>query len=60
MIGRRTLLTSTAAALAMPAIIRHAGAQSTFDWKRFKGQTITVSLTKNPRADRRTRRNSRR
>ena len=52
MIRRRTLLTSTAAALlATPAIIRHAGAQSSFDWKRFAGQTITVSLTKNPRAD---------
>jgi multiple sugar transport system substrate-binding protein len=51
MIGRRMLLTNTAAVLAMPAIIRHAGAQSSFDWKRFKGQTITVSLTKNPRAD---------
>ncbi|HTI81215.1 MAG TPA: hypothetical protein VL614_12270 [Acetobacteraceae bacterium] len=52
MIGRRMLLTNTAAVLAMPAIIRQAGAQSSFDWKRFKGQTITVSLTKNPRASR--------
>jgi len=51
MIGRRTLLTGTAAVLAMPAIIQRAGAQSAFDWKRCKGQTIVVSLTKNPRAD---------
>ena len=51
MIGRRTLLTGTAAVLAMPALIERAAAQSAFDWKRFKGQTIVVSLTKNPRAD---------
>ena len=51
MIRRRSLLTSTAVLLAAPALIRHAGAQSSFDWKHFKGQTITVSLTKNPRAD---------
>jgi multiple sugar transport system substrate-binding protein len=51
MIGRRMLLTSTAAVLAMPAIIGRAGAQGTFNWKQFQGQTITVSLTKNPRAD---------
>jgi multiple sugar transport system substrate-binding protein len=51
MIRRRSLLTSTAALLAAPALIRHAGAQSSFDWKRFSGKTITVSLTKNPRAD---------
>src|SRR4029077_1715301 len=51
MIRRRSLLTSTATLLAAPAVIRHAGAQSSFDWKRFSGKTITVSLTKNPRAD---------
>ena len=51
MIGRRTLLTSTAALLATPAVVQRAGAQSAFDWKRLKGQTITVSMTKNSRAD---------
>ena len=51
MIGRRTLLATTAAMLATPAIVGRVGAQSTFDWKRCKGQTIVVSLTKNPRAD---------
>jgi multiple sugar transport system substrate-binding protein len=51
MLGRRTLLTSTAAALAMPAIVERANAQSAFDWKQFKGQKVVVSLTKNPRAD---------
>jgi multiple sugar transport system substrate-binding protein len=51
MIGRRTLLTSTAAVLAMPAIVERAGAQPAFDWKQFKGQKLVLSLTKNPRAD---------
>src|SRR6185312_4349606 len=51
MIGRRTLLTSTAAVLAIPAIVGRLHAQSAFDWKRYKGQTVTVRLTKNPRAD---------
>jgi multiple sugar transport system substrate-binding protein len=51
MIGRRTLLATTAAMLATPAIVGRVGAQSTFDWKHCKGQTIVVSLTKNPRAD---------
>jgi multiple sugar transport system substrate-binding protein len=51
MIGRRTLLTSTAAVLAMPALVERVGAQSAFDWQRFKGQKLVVSLTKNPRAD---------
>lgn len=51
MIGRRTFLTASTALLAAPAIISKAGAQSAFDWQQFKGQTITVSLTKSPRAD---------
>ena len=51
MIGRRTFLTASTAMLAAPAIISKAGAQSAFDWQQFKGQTITVSLTKSPRAD---------
>ena len=51
MIRRRALLTGSTAMLAVPAIITRAGAQSAFDWKRYKGQKITVSLTKNPRAD---------
>lgn len=51
MIRRRTFLTASAATLAVPAIVSRAGAQSKFDWQQCKGQTITVSLTKNPRAD---------
>lgn len=51
MIGRRTLLSAAAAALAAPAAVSGVGAQSAFEWKQCKGQTIVVSLTKNPRAD---------
>jgi multiple sugar transport system substrate-binding protein len=51
MIGRRTFLTASTAALAAPALISKANAQSAFDWKQCKGQTISVSLTKSPRAD---------
>jgi multiple sugar transport system substrate-binding protein len=51
MIRRRTLLAASTALLAAPAIVRRAGAQSAFDWQQCKGQTLTVSLTKNPRAD---------
>ncbi len=51
MFSRRTLLTSTAAALAMPRIVARVNAQSAFDWQQCKGQKIVVSLTKNPRAD---------
>src|SRR5215472_8529615 len=51
MIRRRTLLTGTAAMLATPAIVSRARAASAFDWQQCKGQTITVSLTKSPRAD---------
>jgi multiple sugar transport system substrate-binding protein len=51
MINRRNLLRASTAMLVAPAIVRTANAQSKFDWKQFKGQTIVVSLTKNPRAD---------
>ncbi len=51
MLGRRTLLASSAALLAAPAIIRTVHAQSTFDWTRCKGQRVVIALTKNPRGD---------
>jgi multiple sugar transport system substrate-binding protein len=51
MIRRRTLLAASTSLLAAPAIVRRAGAQSAFDWQQCKGQTLTVSLTKSPRAD---------
>ena len=50
MIRRRTLL-GTAAILAAPALVSHTGAQSAFDWTRFKGQKINVSYPKFPRGD---------
>jgi multiple sugar transport system substrate-binding protein len=51
MINRRNLLRGSAGLLAAPALIRRANAQSKFDWQQFKGQTIVVSMSKNPRAD---------
>lgn len=51
MIDRRTLLRTTTAALAAPALVGVSRAADAFDWKQCKGQTIVVSLTKNPRAD---------
>jgi multiple sugar transport system substrate-binding protein len=51
MIGRRTFVTASAAALAAPALVFRVGAQSAFDWQQCKGQTITVSLTKMSLAD---------
>ncbi len=46
-IKRRTLLT---ASLATPAIVESVGAQQPFDWRRFRGQKIEVTLTANPRS----------
>ena len=52
MIRRRTLLASTMAApLAAPAIVERANAQSAFDWKQFKGQSIEVNYQLSPRGD---------
>lgn len=48
-LSRRTLLGSTlatAAAASLPG--RHAAAQGAFDWKRFKGEKIEVTLQKSP------------
>ncbi|HVY15248.1 MAG TPA: sugar ABC transporter substrate-binding protein [Rhodopila sp.] len=51
MIRRRTLLAASAAALAAPAIVEKANAQSAFDWKQFKGQSIEVNFQLSPRGD---------
>ena len=51
MIDRRTLLSTTAAALAAPAIVERAHAQSQFDWKQAKGTKLEVNVAKSPRAD---------
>ena len=54
---RRSLLRRGAgavglAALGAPWVTRFAGAQgSGFDWKRYKGEHLEVSLTKGPRGD---------
>lgn len=51
-ISRRTILKSSVglgAALAMPAIVSRANAQSQFDWQQFKGQRLDVLLPKTPR-----------
>jgi multiple sugar transport system substrate-binding protein len=52
---RRHLLGTAGAlgigALAAPALVRDALAQSTFNWKRFSGQKLDVMLVKNPRSD---------
>ncbi len=49
MINRRTLMQAGTAALVAPSFARAADAN--FDWKQCKGQSVVVSLTKNPRAD---------
>ncbi|MGA3400463.1 MAG: sugar ABC transporter substrate-binding protein [Acetobacteraceae bacterium] len=51
MIRRRQLLAASAAALAAPAIVERANAQSAFDWKQFKGQSIEVNYQLSPRGD---------
>ena len=51
MIRRRHLLAATASALAAPAIVERANAQSAFDWKQFKGQSIEVNYQLSPRGD---------
>ena len=48
---RRLLLGTAAGALAAPALVRQANAQSSFDWKRHSGQTVDVLLAKTPRGD---------
>ena len=47
----RTTTALGAAGIFMPAIIREANAQSSFNWKRFAGTKLDVMLVKNPRSD---------
>jgi multiple sugar transport system substrate-binding protein len=49
MIRRRQLLQAGAAVLAAPAIVERANAQSKFDWKQCKGQSIEVNYQLSPR-----------
>ncbi len=51
MIRRRRMLATSAAALASPAIVARANAQSAFDWKQFKGQSIEINYQLGPRGD---------
>ncbi len=51
MIRRRHLLQASAAVLAAPAIVERANAQSAFDWKQCKGQSLEVNYQLSPRAD---------
>jgi multiple sugar transport system substrate-binding protein len=50
-IFRRHLLAGAAGTLAAPAIVEQVGAQSAFDWRRFRGTELEVSLTLSPRGD---------
>jgi multiple sugar transport system substrate-binding protein len=47
-VTRRAALLGT---LAAPALVEKVGAQSAFDWRRFRGQSIEVSLTRSPRSE---------
>ncbi len=51
MINRRALIATTASALAAPALVERALAQSAFDWKQAKGTKLEVNLAKSPRGD---------
>src|ERR1700755_1624579 len=51
MIRRRHLLPALSAPLAAPAIVERANAQSAFDWKQCKGQSIEVNFQLSPRGD---------
>ena len=51
MIRRRHLFQASAALLAAPAIVERANAQSAFDWKQCKGQSIEVNFQLSPRGD---------
>ena len=48
-IKRRTAFGSGAALLAAPALVEHANAQSTFDWRRFRGERIEATVQLSPR-----------
>jgi multiple sugar transport system substrate-binding protein len=48
-ITRRAALQGGAALLAAPPIVDRANAQSAFDWRRFRGEQIEVSVQLSPR-----------
>jgi len=51
MIRRRHLLQASAALMAAPAIVERANAQSAFDWKQCKGQSVELNYQLSPRGD---------
>jgi multiple sugar transport system substrate-binding protein len=51
MIRRRHFLAASTAAVAAPALIARANAQSKFDWQQCKGQHIEVNYQLSPRGD---------
>ena len=48
-ITRRQALRAGAAAVAAPALVERANAQSGFDWRRFRGERIEVTVQLSPR-----------
>lgn len=48
---RRNLLGTGAGLIASPGFTQTAFAQSSFDWERYKGQSIEVLLAESPRSD---------
>lgn len=50
MFTRRGALTGGAGMLAVPALVSQVDAQGAFNWRRFAGERIEVSLTANPRS----------
>ena len=46
---RREALRAGAAALAAPALVERANAQSAFDWRRFRGERIEATVQLSPR-----------
>jgi multiple sugar transport system substrate-binding protein len=48
---RRAALQAGAGLLAAPALVERVGAQSAFDWRRFRGERIEVSMTRSPRSE---------
>lgn len=50
LITRRGAMLGGAGALAAPALVAQVDAQGAFNWRRFAGERIEVSLTANPRS----------
>jgi multiple sugar transport system substrate-binding protein len=48
-ITRRTALRAGTALLAAPPLVEMAGAQSAFDWRRFRGERIEATVQLSPR-----------